>query len=232
MPAARNRSNIHRSSTPGKPGSVGAYQTHGLSPRGEPGLLAMTKAAWPSTKKFCPASGRTFRCSPGSNGKDVETKAAHKNATIQIRQNFMSFITTGFVPHFLPEGKKNQNANDLSGFYQTITPSKDDVARTAKLRREKESNSPINLLHDSKLSVCGTSITVAFCPTGQIRHVRFCSPGCGFGSIAVNQDQFREKRSEWLRLGTSSARGVVYSAPCLMRIRQSGHRCHYDVQSV
>src|SRR6478672_10373203 len=60
MPAARNRSNIHRSSGPGRFGSVGAYHTHGLAGAYGSAFAGMRKAACPDTSNTSPSSGRFF----------------------------------------------------------------------------------------------------------------------------------------------------------------------------
>src|SRR5262249_220720 len=59
-PAARNRSNIHRSSGPGRFGSVGAYHAHGLAFAYGSAFAGMRKAVRPDTSNTSPSSGRSF----------------------------------------------------------------------------------------------------------------------------------------------------------------------------
>ena len=44
IPASVNRSNIHFSASLGRPGKVGAYQTHGVALASAAALAGMTKA--------------------------------------------------------------------------------------------------------------------------------------------------------------------------------------------
>src|SRR5437763_16772649 len=59
-PAARNVSNIHRSSGPGRFGSVGAYHTHGFAAAFGSAFMGMRKAVRPDTSNTSPSSGRLF----------------------------------------------------------------------------------------------------------------------------------------------------------------------------
>src|SRR6476660_9829384 len=59
-PAARNRSNIHRSSGPGRFGSVGAYHTHGFAAAYGSAFAGMRNAVRPDTSNTSPSRGSDF----------------------------------------------------------------------------------------------------------------------------------------------------------------------------
>ena len=75
-PASTNLQNIHSSASPGNPGSVGAYQTHGTG-RSDPASAGeMRKAVWPSTRKASPGIGRSLSVSGIEINRSLATRSA------------------------------------------------------------------------------------------------------------------------------------------------------------
>src|SRR2546428_592213 len=104
MPARVKRSNIHFSASPGRPGSVGAYQTQGIGPLVDLAGGKITNAAWPCTEKLSPGSGKAFWGASAAKDAHVQSRKAVPRASggFIVRNGFKCVATFYAAPPGTP----------------------------------------------------------------------------------------------------------------------------------